>query len=649
MECAQTCRATGRDGAVAQLAERHDASREDGSSILTLLHFMPGLTGIVAKRFGEGHKAALQQMVNCMEHESFYVSGTHIDERSGVGVGWVNHKGTFSDCLPIWNERRDVCLFFTGEHFGDYQNELAELGTKGHLCDARNASYLVHLYEARGLDGFLEKLNGWFNGVLLDLRDGKVVLFNDRYGLKRLYYHEEADAFYFASEAKSLLKVLPKLRQLDPASFGEFFSCGCTLQNRSLFSGVSLLPGGSKWMFSSGQAVKKAGYFRPETWEQQPPLGGDDYYERLKETFARILPRYFSGERRIAVSLTGGVDSRLVMAWTKAGAGSLPCYTFGGIYRDCMDVKVARQVARLCEQSHQIIPLDRRFLAEFPKLAEQTVYLTDGAMDVSGSPDLFANRFAREVAPVRVTGNYGGEVLRSLVAFKPMPVDASLFEPGLGKHVANAARTYQQELNPRRLSFVTWKQVPWHHYSRLSLEQSQLTLRSPYLDNDLVSLVFRAPPELATSDELSLRLIADGNPKLSGLGTDRGALHRSSSAVTKLKRSYQQFTFKAEYAFDYGMPDWLAKIDRALAPLHLEKLFLGRHKFYHFRIWYRDALAGYLKEVLLDPHTLGRSYLQGKNVERMVKNHTSGRENHTYAIHRLLTSELIQRQLIERQ
>jgi asparagine synthase (glutamine-hydrolysing) len=601
---------------------------------------MPGIAGIIARHFGNEQQAALQQMVRCMEHEPFYVSGTHVDEQLGVGVGWANHKGTFSDCLPIWNEQRDICLFFTGEHFGDHQNELTELRTKGHQCDAPNAGYLVHLYEEEGLEGFLEKLNGWFSGLLLDHRDGRMVLFNDRYGLKRVCYHEEADAFYFATEAKSLLKVQPRLRQLDTASFGEFFSCGCTLQNRSLFAGVSLLPGGSKWMFSSGQAVKKATYFRPETWEQQPPLSGEDYYEKLKETFARILPRYFRGEQRAAVSLTGGVDSRLIMAWTKPEAGSLPCYTFGGIYRDCMDVKVARQLARLCGQSHQVIPVGQRFLTEFPKLAEQTVYLTDGAMDVSGSPDLLANRLAREVAPVRLTGNYGGEVLRSLVAFKPMPVDASAFEPGFHNHVAQAARTYEQELNPRCLSFVAWKQVPWHHYSRLSLEQSQLTLRSPYLDNELVSLVFRAPSELATTD---------GNGRLSGLGTDRGVLHGSSSAVTKLKHSYQQFTFKAEYAYDYGMPHWLAKIDRVMSPLHLERLFLGRHKFYHFRIWYRDALAGYVKEVLLDPRTLARPYLRGASIERMVNNHTSGRENHTYAIHRLLTSELIQRHFIERQ
>ncbi len=608
---------------------------------------MPGITGIIAKRFGEDQRAALGHMVKRMEHESFYVSGTHVDERLGIGVGWAGHRGSFSDCLPVWNEGKDVCLFFTGEHFGEHQKVIVELRAKGHLCDETNASYLVHCYEERGLDGFLESINGWFSGVLLDLREGKIVLFNDRYGLKRVYFHESADAFYFASEAKSLLKVLPQTRELDMQSLGEFFSCGCPMQNRSLFKNVALLPGGSKWTFSPGQSVQKAKYFCPKTWEEQTPLNGTEYYEQLKETFQRIIPRYFSGDERVGVSLTGGVDSRMVMAWAKHAAGSLPCYTFGGMYRDCVDVKLARQVAKLSGQPHQVIPVGHDFLSQFPSLAEKTVYLSDGAMDVSGSPDLFVNRFARQIAPVRLTGNYGGEILRSIVAFKPFSLQEAIFTPDFAQQVRAGAATYASELQGRKLSFVAFKQVPWHHYSRLSLEQSQLTLRSPYLDNDLVSLVFRAPPEHVTSNELSLRLIADGNAELSRLGTDRGVLYRSLPVITKLKHLYQEFTFKAEYAYDYGMPHWLAKIDSTFAALHFERLFLGRHKFYHFRLWYRDALAGYLKDVLLDARTTSRPYLQGAYIERMVMNHTSGRENHTYALHRILTSELLQRQLIE--
>ena len=79
----------------------------------------------------------------------------------------------------------------------------------------------------------------------------------------------------------------------------------------------------------------------------------------------------------------------------------------------------------------------------------------------------------------------------------------------------------------------------------------------------------------------------------------------------------------------------------------MERLFLGIQKFYHFRTWYRDELAPAVKEVLLDPRTLGRPYLNGKRVEQAVLAHTSGRANYTREIHKLLTAELIQRQLIE--
>jgi asparagine synthase (glutamine-hydrolysing) len=609
---------------------------------------MPGITGIIAKHFGAEQKAALQQMVKGTEHEPFYVSGRYVNETVGVGIGWTNHQDTFSDCLPIWNERGDVGLFFTGEHFGDHQNALAGLRAKGHACEAPNASYLIHLYEEQGLDSFLAGLNGWFSGVLLDLRDGKVVLFNDRYGLKRVYYHETAEAFYFASEAKSLLKVLPAQRRVDAASLGEFFSCGCALQNRSLFSGMSLLPGGSKWMFAQGQAVKKASYFRPETWESLPALGVEEYYGKLKETFSRVLPRYFVGGHPVGVSLTGGVDSRMVMAWAKPPRGALRTYTFGGMFRECGDVRIAREVARLCEQPHEVIPVGAEFLNQFPTLAEKTVFLSDGAMDVSGSPDLFTNRIARQISPVRMTGNYGGEILRSLVAFKPMRIDQSAFAPEFRPMFEKAAQTYATELGGcRRLSFVAFKQVPWHHFSRLGLEQSQLTLRSPYLDNELVALSFQVPPEHATGNALSLRLIHDGNPALAGLGTDRGLLHRSVPVVTSLQHVYQEFTFRAEYAYDYGMPDWLVRMDNALRPLHLERLFLGRHKFYHFRYWYRNQLASYLKAILLDARSLSRMYLNRRRVEQMVLDHTSGRRNHTLDIHRILTSELMHRQLID--
>jgi hypothetical protein len=132
-------------------------------------------------------------------------------------------------------------------------------------------------------------------------------------------------------------------------------------------------------------------------------------------------------------------------------------------------------------------------------------------MDVSGAPDLFVNRIAREISPIRLTGNYGGEILRHIVAFKPMPLRAGAFDAGVRDRMGEARATYARQLDPDRLAFVAFKQVPWHHHSRFALERSQLTLRSPYLDNELVALAFRAPQGAALETPLALRLIADGD------------------------------------------------------------------------------------------------------------------------------------------
>jgi asparagine synthase (glutamine-hydrolysing) len=266
-------------------------------------------------------------------------------------------------------------------------------------------------------------------------------------------------------------------------------------------------------------------------------------------------------------------------------------------------------------------------------------------MDVSGAVELHVNRRAREMAPVRLTGNYGSEILRSNVAFRPGRLDLDLFTPEFQKLLQEAEATYREEAKGHRLSFIVFKQVPWHHYSRLSLEQSQLTVRSPFLDNDLVALAYQVPPELATSPLPLLQLIAEGNPLLETVPTDRALRRRPAPLFSRVGQAFQEFTAKAEYAYDYGMPDWAARTDRVFKPLHLEKLFLGRHKFYHFRVWYRDQLASSVKEVLLDGQSLAGSHLNLREARERVTGHLDGKCNFTLGIHKILGTELLQRSL----
>jgi asparagine synthase (glutamine-hydrolysing) len=221
-----------------------------------------------------------------------------------------------------------------------------------------------------------------------------------------------------------------------------------------------------------------------------------------------------------------------------------------------------------------------------------------------------------------------------------------LYNPGLLPSVAAARQTYAALIQGHPTTFSAFRQAPWHHYGILSLEQSQLAVRTPYLDNDFVKTAFRAPQSVTANNDQRVRLIGDGSAAMQRIRTDRG-FGGQPGLASWVDRNYQEFTFKAEYAYDYGMPQWLARLDHAFSPLKLERLFLGRHKVYHYRIWYRDGLANYVKEMLLDSRTLSRPYLERKGVEAIVSGHLNGDRNYTTEIHRLLSLELIHRLFLD--
>jgi len=606
---------------------------------------MPGICGIISKVPAEENKEKLNIMHQCMLHESFYSAGTFTEEKVGLYAGWVCHEGSFSDCMPVMNEKKDLVLIFFGENFAD--PELFDnLKSKNHSFDRSNADYLIHLYEEEG-EGFFQNLNGWYCGILIDFNQGKIILFNDRYGMQRIYYYEVKDSLYFSSEAKSLLRIFPETREIDERGLAEYICCNCVLEYRTLFKNIFLLPFSSLWTVDNSFKINKKQYFNPVSWENQSWLEKDFFYEKLNSTFRKMLPRYFRSNQKIGISLTGGLDTRMIMSNIDLAPGKHPCYTFGSIYRDCNDVKVARKVAEVCEQTHQVVSLGDGFLSEFPKYAEKTIYITDGCLDTSGSPEVYVNGLAREIAPVRITGNQGSEVFRNMRWMKAFYPYKNLYSQELVEQFNYAIETYKKISSGHPLTFTLFKDSPWHEYRTFSSEQSQITLRTPYMDKDLVSLMYRSPPELRTNKTVSLRMIADGNPLLRKIPTDRGAGGDNHKALSILLRAYHETMFRCEYYYNYGMPQWLAAFDYMLKPLHIEKFFLGRHKFYHFRVWYRDQLSEYVREILLDEKTLKRPYLKRDFLEHIVNSHTAGYRNYTTEITKMLTIELIQRLLIE--
>ena len=221
---------------------------------------MPGIVGLITKMPRQWAEPQMLRMVGAICHDPSYITGTWIDERIGVYVGWVARKNSFSDGMPLSTEDTNVCLVFSGEEFPD-PGAVRHLKERGHSFEAEGSSYLVHLYEED--PSFPKNLNGRFHGLLTDKTRGTAMLFNDRYGMHQVCYHESKEGFYFAAEAKAILAVRPETTKSGPKGLGEFVACGCVLENRTVFPGIHVLPPASSWTFANSALDRKGNYFDP--------------------------------------------------------------------------------------------------------------------------------------------------------------------------------------------------------------------------------------------------------------------------------------------------------------------------------------------------------------------------------------------------
>ncbi len=607
---------------------------------------MPGITGIIGTQPDEAAERDLARMVAAMRHDNSYRGGTYVNQECGLYVGWMFQNGTSSNRMPLINENRDVVMIFQGESYATDESShgIPISASTAEPCDAHG---LLRLYEENGED-FVRLLNGWFCGVVADLRNRRIILFNDRYGMSRLYVYEANNEILFGSEAKSLLRVRSQLRAIDPQALAQFLRCDCVLGNKSLLKNVSLLPAGSLWSFDDRAAVKKRRYFEFTEWEQQDALEPTEFYERFVSSLNRIVPRYARDMENIALSLTAGLDTRVIMASLHEQDRSFPCYTFGGAWGETYDIRTARKLARIYNQPYQAITINGNFFNGFPTFAEKSVYLSDGALDAFSAHDVYFNEIAREIAPVRLTGKYGSEIVRvrKIIPFSEFPETAVASE--LKPFLEAVPHPNQLTEVKHPLSRVVSEEIPWYAFGRLAVEQSQLAVRTPYMDNDLVKLMFQAPSTLRSTGELQARYITDRGPVISRFPTNMGKLGANKRLSASFLYRLNWALFKTEYIYLYATPHWLTRVDRSLGSWHPERLLTGRQKFEMYRIWIKTHFASFIRETLLNPQADYTRYFDYRSISKMVKRHTAGTHNYLNEINKALTIELVCSSLLKR-
>lgn len=611
---------------------------------------MPGIAGILTEPGLPGAHQLLQTMLKSMMHQPFYAQASYVDQNNGWFAGSVSICGSFADGMPLRNETRTVALMIAGECFPGAQAKTA-LKCHSHQFDPGNASYLVHLYEEEGPE-FVKKLNGLVSGVLLDSNGGKAILFNDRYGLQRIYCHSDASGFYFASEAKALLAALPHLRKAEIASFADYLCFDCVLEGRSYFRGVSVLPPGALWVSERGRVDRKT-FFDPSRLEGQPSLGVEEFFDRFSTTFNQAVRRRAEGDK-IGLALTGGLDSRFIMSCLPRDYDNVSAFSYASMYRDTTDVCLAREVSQACNIPHHTLRLEKDFLSNYYGHAARAIYLTDGLADATNVDSLFLSGNARHLAPIKLSGAFGSQVLgrvkRALRCRTPSP---ALVHPDFRPNVAEACGRLTPWRDEHDLSFCLKRETPWYWSRFIASDLLQFTLRLPFLDNDFIDLLYRAPLSGYDGSDFEFTAACNYNPRLRDIRTNKGLGGKAPSLVSPIIQKLIRARALTEKVFTWdNMPHSLhhfaARVDALmLSPLHLNWLILGREYYRHYNHWFRNDLAACLRDMVLDSRTLSRPYWNTGYLAKMVDDHVRGRQNNMRDIRKVVTIELIHRELLD--
>lgn len=605
---------------------------------------MPGIFGLIHKEGASGrfdrslYYEALKIMAATMSYEPHYTSIMCEFEKLGVYVGYIGP----TDEGAIIDRQKGLSLFISGIA---YHNQM-ENRKRFDCNDKYKQGYEIIQCYLQVAERFPEKINSQFAGFLIDEINQDGFLFNDHFGVERIYLYEDDERLVFASEAKAILKVIPETRHFDPIGLAEFLTCGTTLGENSLFQKIRVLPCGSMIKFSKGRSFQIRRYLDPSSMEESNPLEADIFIEKLSETLRTTISQYLRFSSWPAVSLTGGLDSRIIVACIDALNTKIPCYTFGSMYRDTYDVLTSKSLSKYCNLPNYILTLDKHFLSKFDYFLNRAVFISDGYLGFSGASELYLNMMARRISPIRITGNYGGELLRGVRAFKSLIPKGGFLRPSLFEGAVRSSMSFYQycEMNP--CSFTLFVQVP-SGYGRYAIERSQVSTFTPFLNLKIVELIYRMPSILRSDKDSSVSVIKSCCEKLLDIPTDRGQLGRDNNLTRAIRRVFRESMFKLEYWTGHGTPDKIAALSRLGIWISFTRLFTGRHKFQHFHIWMRKEILRTVQSLLEDGHSENLDqYIDFKRVREMFSDHQNCKGNYINEIDRIVTIILADRLLL---
>jgi asparagine synthase (glutamine-hydrolysing) len=599
-----------------------------------------GFAGIVLP--ADEATARLRAMCDAIQHRGPDSDGYFVGDGIAMGMRRLSIIDVAGGDQPISNEDGTVTVVFNGEIYNHHQLR-RDLTAAGHRFATRSdTEVLVHLYERHGPE-MVRHLHGMFAFSIWDSRRRRLFMARDRTGMKPLSYALRAGGIVYCSELRALYAFDHSALRIAPGAVMEYLAFGYVPDPSSIFEGVRKLPAGHFLLWTPGRDVHVSRY-----WSPPPPdpalRDEDELVEELRRRLEAAVVSHLESEVPLGAFLSGGTDSSTVVAlMCRHASGRVKTFSIGFAEAAYDESQAARAVATQLGTEHTELVVR----PDVEQIFESVAAMFDEPFaDSSAIPTFLVAQLARESVTVALSGDGGDELFGGYTRYGDT-LRRGGGKGGAGSRLIGAlglmlphafpGRNRLVDLGRSRLGRYASSVVQpvrvdeggvasaWHPAARRTVDEQLNTFVSAHEAEDFAALMMR----------LDLETYLPGD------------------ILTKVDRTSMAVSLEARVPLlDYDLVDFALRIPGDLWVTAAESKRLYRRAIRGivpdfvltapkrgFAVplaqWFRGSLRHRI-EALRSPPSAIEHFLNLQAVERLVREHSIGRRDHSVLLWRLI-------------
>ena len=624
--------------------------------------------------------AAVRAMCDAIRHRGPDGDGYYAPSASpnlAMGMRRLSIIDVAGSDQPLYNEDHSIAMVFNGEIY-NYKELRRTLMQQDHnFLTQGDGETIIHLYEQHGLDLF-GYLRGMYAFALWDAVNERLVLAVDHIGMKPLYLCERDGLLRFSSEVKGILADASVPRQINLETLDAYLTFGYMIGEETLFDGVRRLPPGHVLIAEKGTTrlheFWRFGSDRIGTIGARDSEGEAALIEDARKLITESVNLHLRSDVPLGLFLSGGVDSAAVLA-LMAGSqannaeGQIKTFTIGYDMpsRD-NELEHARRISEHFKTEHHEHVIGAR---DWWRGFEQYVYAHDepNANSSAVSQLLLAEVTAREVKVV-LTGLggdelFGGYPLHHTLAWilRVRNTWGGLLSPLRG--LLGGLEAYYPAMKHYRIIGALPTYLPRYRQALLPRDEGLLRAQSfdgMVFSDGLRGKLYGAELKRAASFGYKQRTYAEivGRSLRATPDDTAQALiintWLTGNALLSCDKVTMAYSLEARVPFfDPALLDFAAAVPpdirmrrnkyvlrEAMRPLLPEFALERPKKGFETPIlgWFTRELRDPIRDTLLDENAYIRALFERPALERLLRDHFSGRAPQVEVVFRLLTLEL---------